>query len=444
LNRDRYLALWGFGWITYSLGYVFYLMTAQYAFSLVFKYFFSLASSVLLFFGTVYFVGVRKQGGFVKPAVLLLGFVLFACLALSAFPMRPAAYLALSMLTAMILMIVSVVSGLAFLVSDSGGTGMMRQIAGWVFIVWGIHKGFYPFVSPDFYASASNCMSSIVMINAVNMAVILSYLEQNNRLLLEKEVQYRLLAEASEERLSNMEIMRKRFLASISHELRTPITSIIGNLSIITDGIAGTLEDSRRYAGISLEKSLTLNALIEDLHAISTREALKLQLNREATRVDEYIASLNEKFRGETNDSAIQIHFLVACGKRRSRCPSVMIDRLRIEQVLRNLIGNAVKHIEGSGSVTVSCNCARNGEAERPDEGLARIRVADTGTGIDAADLPYIFEMFYKKPNVKGTKGTGLGLTISKEIIQSHGGDIRVRSQKGAGAVFTIELPILQ
>jgi two-component system sensor histidine kinase ResE len=337
---------------------------------------------------------------------------------------------------------VSVVSGLAFLVSDSGGVGMIRQIAGWVFIIWGIHKGFYPFVLPDFYALESNYMSSIVMINAVNMAVILSYLEQSNRLLLEKEVQYRVLAEASEERLSNMEIMRKRFLASVSHELRTPITAIVGNLSIITDGLADTPEDSRRYAKLSLEKLLTLNALIEDLHEISTKEALRLRLNREMTRVDEYITSLNEKFRGETNDSSIRIRFLTACKRQGGACPSVMIDRLRIEQVLRNLIGNAVKHIDGIGKVTISCACAQNGEADLPDGDFARICVADTGTGIAADDLPYIFEMFYKKPNAKGVKGTGLGLTISKEIIQSHGGDIQARSRVGEGAVFTIKLPI--
>jgi signal transduction histidine kinase len=161
------------------------------------------------------------------------------------------------------------------------------------------------------------------------------------------------------------------------------------------------------------------------------------------TRVDEYIASLNEKFRGETNDSAIQMRFLTACKRQKSLCPSIMIDRLRIEQVLRNLIHNAVKHIDGSGSVTVRCACAVSGEAEQTDDGFARICVSDTGAGIDAADLPYIFEMFYKKPNAKGLKGSGLGLTISKEIIQSHGGDICARSEKGEGAVFTITLPIL-
>ena len=419
-------------------------MTANYAISLVFKHFFSLMSSVLLLFGTAYFVNGGRQKRFIRPTVMLLGFMLFVCILFSAFPAHPTAYIALSVLTAMIIMIVSVVSGLAFLVSDSGGAGPIRQIAGWVFVIWGIHKGFYPFVLPDFYALESNYMSSIVMINAVNMAVILSYLDQSNRLLLEKEVQYRMLAEASEERLSNMEIMRKRFLASISHELRTPITSIVGNLSIITDGIANTLEDSRRYAKISLEKLLTLNALIEDLHEISTKEALKLRLNKETTRVDEYILSLNEKFRGETNDSDIRIHFLAACKKQGCSCPSVMIDRLRIEQVLRNLIGNAMKHIDGIGKVTISCACARNGEAPRTDGGFAYIRVSDTGTGIAAGDLPYIFEMFYKKPNVKGIKGSGLGLTISREIIQSHGGDIRVRSREGAGAIFTIRLPISQ
>jgi signal transduction histidine kinase len=422
----------------------------------VFKHFFSLMSSVLLLLGTAYFIGGKAPGRFIKPAAVLLGFVLIVCLALSAFPADGAYSGALSMLTAAVLMIVSVASGLSFLILDGGGTGTTRQIAGWIFIIWGVHKGFYPFVSPDFYASEANYMSSIVMINAVNMAVILSYLDQNNRLLIEKEVQYRMLAEASEERLSNMEIMRKRFLASISHELRTPITSIIGNLSIITSGIADNLDDSRRYAEISLEKSLMLNTLIEDLHELSTKEALKLRLNREMIRVDEYIRSLNEKFHGETDNSAVRICFLASCGKRGGACFSVMIDKLRIEQVLRNLINNAVKNIEGDGRVTVRCACA---DGVSPGGGagggdafsgggagggcFVRIDVTDTGAGIEEADLPYIFEMFYKKPNVRGVKGSGLGLTISREIIQSHGGDISVRSRKGEGATFSITLPAL-
>jgi signal transduction histidine kinase len=437
LNRHRYLALWGFSWIAYSLGYLLYLMTADQGYSVVFKHFFSLFSSMLLLIGTMNFLNSRGTGRRILSVLLLMGLILIGCMAFSSIP---GIVQALSISTAILLMLISVVSGLAFLISDDGCKDAVRQITGWLFIVWGVHKGFYPFVSPDFYASEVNCLSSIVLINAVNMSIILCYLGQSGKLLLEKEVQYRLLAEASAKRLSSLEIMRRKFLANISHELRTPITAIIGYLSIIMDDLASSDKDVKYYAKQSLDKSFILNTLIQDLFDLSTKEAMELSLNREAIQVDVYFALLDEKFRPEQENSRVRVRFLPTCDSDLRQCPHILVDRMRIEQVFQNLISNAVKNIPREGSVSISCGCAKR--KLHKNAKMVNIYVKDTGVGIDEADLPFIFEMFYKRSNVRNTGGTGLGLSMSEYIVQAHGGAISAESAPGAGATFTLELPI--
>jgi signal transduction histidine kinase len=206
------------------------------------------------------------------------------------------------------------------------------------------------------------------------------------------------------------------------------------------------MEESRHYAGLSLEKALTLNTLIQDLFQMSTREAMEMQfkLNREEISVSDYFAQLDEKFRAEQDNPRIRIKVALSCKRRARDCPSLMIDRIRIEQVFNNLINNAVKNIPGEGKITISCGCADRAGMEAMDRGLLRIFVEDNGVGIEKEDIPYIFEMFYKKPNINQVQGTGIGLSISKEIIQSHGGRLFVESEAGAGAMFTIELEALR
>jgi two-component system sensor histidine kinase ResE len=235
-------------------------------------------------------------------------------------------------------------------------------------------------------------------------------------------------------------MMRRKFLANISHELRTPITAIIGYLSIIMDDLASSEKDVKYYAKQSLDKSFILNTLIQDLFDLSTKEAMELSLNKEAIGVDVYFALLDEKFRPEQENSHVRVRFLPSCDSDFRQCPRIFVDRMRIEQVFQNLISNAIKNIPREGSVNISCGCAhckRHKNAE-----MVNIYVKDTGVGIDEADLPFIFEMFYKRSNVRNAGGTGLGLSMSEYIVQAHGGSISAESVPGAGAAFTLELPI--
>ncbi len=437
INRSRYLALWGFGWITYSLGYLLALLTQDETLSIIFKYSFSLLSSMLLLMGTYAFVEKKIPLFLLNLAFAMICIVLVISVIM---PENPTAVRILSLFASMILMIISVASGLAFLITDMGTRNLLREMTGWIFIVWGIHKGFYPFVSPDFFFSESNYMTSIVLINAVNMTIILCFLDQNNKLILDQEVRFRKLAEASEKRHADLEISRQKLLSSISHELRTPITSIIGNLSIITDGIENDDKKILEYANKSLEKSLTLNSLIGDLFELSTQEAMQMRFNREVIQIDEVMKILKKKISVDEKRLGIDLEFSMTCKKRERNCPYVFVDPLRFEQVIQNMVSNATKNIENIGNIDVFCRC--NNRDTGVDQKVLQIHVKDTGSGISEDDIPHIFEMFFKTPNVNNIPSAGLGLALSKDIISYHNGSIDVQSKLGAGTEFIINLPI--
>ena len=437
LNRNRYLAYWGFGWIAYSLGYLFVLSTSEETLSLIFKYSFSLFSSILLLIGTYSFVEKKIPPKLLNSVFLLICIVVIVSIII---PHNPTAINILSLSTSVILMTISVVSGLAFLIIKNNSKNILREITGWAFIVWGIHKGFYPFVSPDFYYSDVNYMTSIVLINAVNMAMILCFLNQNNKLIIDQEVRFRKLAEASEKKHAELEMSRQKLLANISHELRTPITSIIGNLSIITDGLEDDKKRIKEYANISLQKSLTLNSLIQDLFELSTKEAMQMRFDREKLSVDDLMSILKKKISVDTKKNNVVLKIQGACKKSMRNCPYIFADPLRMEQVIQNMVNNGAKHISQAGRIHIGCCCHNFDTDVDPD--FVQIKVKDTGTGIAAEYIPHIFEMFYKGPDIDNNQGSGLGLALSKDIVNYHNGDIEVKSELGIGTEFIISLPL--
>ncbi|WP_221936717.1 cell wall metabolism sensor histidine kinase WalK [Skermania sp. ID1734] len=228
--------------------------------------------------------------------------------------------------------------------------------------------------------------------------------------------------------LQTVEATRRRLLADLAHEVRTPISVIDGYLEAIQDGVVAPDQ-----ANLELLRNQTarLARLSEDIGAISKAEEGQLDLHLEpvapADIVAEAIAAASKSF----TDHGVELSADVARG-----LPTVRVDRQRIAQVLANLLANAVRHSEQGGSVTVT---ARRGERH-----TLEIAVIDGGDGIAEEHLAHIFDRFYRVDSARdrGHGGTGIGLAISKAIVEAHGGLIAAHSSgEGHGAVFTVVLP---
>ncbi len=230
--------------------------------------------------------------------------------------------------------------------------------------------------------------------------------------------------------IQRQEQMRKDFVADVSHELRTPLAAIRGYAETLLDGALEDEANRRRFVEIILSQSIRLNNIASDLLVLS-----ELDSGNEAP------VPLGRISLPEVIQSAINT-VLPAAGLRNvdidgSACEecTVVGVRFRLEQVMVNLLDNAVKFNRPEGNVTVACGYT--------DEERVRICVADTGIGIPSGDVARVFERFYRvdKARSRPAGGTGLGLPIVKEVVDRMNGTIAVESQLGRGSTFTITLP---
>jgi two-component system phosphate regulon sensor histidine kinase PhoR len=221
--------------------------------------------------------------------------------------------------------------------------------------------------------------------------------------------------------------MRQDFVANVSHELRTPLTSLRGYAETLLDGGLEDVAHREGFVRVIRDQAERLQALVDDLLSLAQLERPEADLRRE--RLDL---------------RALLSHQLGACRERAERAGlalalvaggpvEVVADRARLEQVIANLLDNAVKYTE-QGGVT-----ARTGV----DGARAWCEIEDTGPGIPAEDLPRVFERFYRVDKARSREkgGTGLGLSIVKHVIALHGGDVSVHSVTGQGSTFRFELP---
>lgn len=216
------------------------------------------------------------------------------------------------------------------------------------------------------------------------------------------------------------------FLANVTHDLKTPLTSIQGYSQAIVDGAAG---DPVKAAGIIYDEASRLNRLVVELTDLARLQSGRFSMHLQPINLSQLTDAIGQRLAIVAREKGIQFEVFTP------PVPTVQADGDRLTQVLTNLIGNALKYTPKGGSVKVSTSAQQNGVV---------LTVADTGAGIPAEELSRIFERFYQVDKARGPRrGSGLGLAIVAEIVHAHGGTIRASSGgNGQGATFTLWLPV--
>ncbi len=221
------------------------------------------------------------------------------------------------------------------------------------------------------------------------------------------------------ERLGTNETRRRQLLADVAHELRTPLSVIRANLEAILDGLYPMDEAQLRQV---LEETTVMTRLLDDLQTLSTAEAGALTLHRERIAPRLLIDAAVGSFSAQAQEKGIRLQ------GRADALPDIEVDRLRIGEVLSNLLSNALRHTPSGGEVVLSAAATETG---------VEFSIVDTGSGIAQDRLPHVFDRFSRAPD---SPGSGLGLAIAKSLIEVHGGEIRAESST-AGTTISFELP---
>lgn len=228
--------------------------------------------------------------------------------------------------------------------------------------------------------------------------------------------------------IRKLETMRRDFVANVSHELKTPLTSINGFVETLLEGALEDKENSRHFLKIIQEHARRLNSLINDLLDLAAIESKEIQLEAEEFKLkdlaDEILSGFKAQLKKKTLDAKNELD--------KGLC--VKADKARIEQVLTNLLDNAIKFNKDKGFIRIYSQ-------DLADK--TRVIVEDSGIGIPRRDIPRIFERFYRVDKARSRElgGTGLGLSIVRHIVELHKGSVGVESQEGFGSKFWFILP---
>lgn len=228
--------------------------------------------------------------------------------------------------------------------------------------------------------------------------------------------------------LKRSEALRHNMISDISHELRTPITAIQYHLEALIDGIQPATTDGLTNV---YNQTLLLSHLVNDLQDLSLADSGELPIQAAPVDLGPLLQRVGQTIKPQLQEKGIAFKLSAP-----QTLPAVVADNKRIEQVLFNLLHNAQHYTPAHGRVALKA-------ATTPS--ALHISVCDTGSGISEADLPQIFQRFYRvdRSRARATGGVGLGLAIAKKLVEAHGGQLDVKSQLGQGSTFTVRLPLV-
>lgn len=229
--------------------------------------------------------------------------------------------------------------------------------------------------------------------------------------------------------LRRLERIRQDFVANVSHELRTPVSSIKGYAETLLEGALEDKGHAKEFVNIIYSSSERLARLIDDILDLSKIESGKVKMALKPCSVRFIVKRSAKGFDKEIKDKSITLDFYIP-----DDIPKILADEAKLQQVLVNLIDNAVKYTYNKGRICISIEDAGR---------FVRFNVTDTGIGIPEKDIPRIFERFYRVDKARSRElgGTGLGLSIVKHIVYAHNGEVSVNSIEGKGSTFSFTIP---
>ncbi len=233
-------------------------------------------------------------------------------------------------------------------------------------------------------------------------------------------------------RMQSSQKSQRHFVANVSHELKTPLTSIQGFAQAMLDGTADTPEAREQAAEVIYTESGRMHRMVLDLLDLARLDAGTADLKMSPLNISALLNAIMEKFSPMATKAGVTISVNVP-----ANLPVLFADGDRLAQVFTNLVDNALKFTPADGTIKLQAEIVL---------GEMQVSVNDTGRGIPASALPHVFDRFYQADTSRsrGKHGAGLGLAIVSEIVQAHGGRISVRSQEGQGTSFVVNLPLAQ